>query len=430
MIGVKSAGSEDRAFWLSVLIRLASPVLSNLAQRHFRERMPVECFTGSANERRNYSHLEAFGRLLAGISPWLELNLRPGEERDLKDTHADLAREALDSATDPQSPDFMNFTEGGQPLVDAAFLAHAIIRAPNQLWRKLDTKTQTNTIAALKSTRVIRPAFNNWLLFSAMIEAALCSVGERWDAMRIDYAVRQHEQWYKGDGIYGDGPLFRWDYYNSFVIQPMLIDVLRTVSKRSHDWEVFLLKVMTRARRYAEVQERMISPEGTFPPIGRSLAYRFGTFQLLGQMALMGRLPPKVSPAQVRCALTAVIRNMTEASGTFDADGWLRIGFSGHQPRIGEDYISTGSLYLCSVGLLPLGLPPDDEFWTAAPEDWTSKKLWAGQNLDADFALGEGVVPIVMWRERWSVLQAIVSRMKRAGAKMYQIIRTMSGPFR
>jgi hypothetical protein len=30
--------------------------------------------------------------------------------------------------------------------------------------------------------------------------------------------LRQHEQWYRGDGIYGDGPEFDWDYYNSFVM--------------------------------------------------------------------------------------------------------------------------------------------------------------------------------------------------------------------
>ena len=31
----------------------------------------------------------------------------------------------------------MNFTHGRQPVVDAAFLAHGILRAPNELWKKL-----------------------------------------------------------------------------------------------------------------------------------------------------------------------------------------------------------------------------------------------------------------------------------------------------
>ena len=82
-----------------------------------------------------------------------------------------------------------------------------------------------------------------------------------------------------------------------------------------------------------------------------------------------------------------MIRRSLDASGTFDRDGWLRIGFCGHQPGIGEAYISTGSLYLCSVGLLPLGLPPDDEFWKGTYQDWTSRKVWAGQDMKADRAI-------------------------------------------
>jgi hypothetical protein len=79
-------------------------------------------------------------------------------------------------------------------------------------------------------------------------------------------------------------------------------------------------------------------------------------------MALRKQLPSGVKPEQVRYALTAVIRRMIEASGTFDKQGWLTVGFCGHQPSVGENYISTGSLYLCSAALLPLGLPSADEF--------------------------------------------------------------------
>src|SRR6266705_251342 len=196
--------------------------------------------------------------------------------------------------------------------------------------------------------------FNNWLLFSATVEAGLKSLGASWDRVRVEYALRQHEQWYKGDGVYGDGPSFHWDYYNSFVIHPMLLDVLRLVGATAPEWQALTGPVLQRARRYAAIQERLISPEGTFPPIGRSLAYRFGAFQLLAQMALRRDLPEGVSPAQVRSALTAVIRRAIEAAGTFDDLGFLTIGLSGHQPGIGEPYVSTGSLYLCTTAFLPL----------------------------------------------------------------------------
>ena len=258
---------------------------------------------------------------------------------------------------------------------------------PRALREQLDATTTRQLVAALESTRAIVPGYNNWLLFTATVEAGLKSLGAAWDRVRVDYALRQHEQWYKGDGAYGDGPEFHWDYYNSFVIHPMLTDVLAACKDESPAWQEIGTRAATRARRYAAVQERLIAPDGSFPAIGRSIAYRCGAFHLLAQAALRRTLPEGVSPAQVRGALTAVIRRSLEAPDTFDANGWLQIGFCGHQPGVGERYISTGSLYLCSVGLLPLGLPPQDEFWSAPPQPWTSARAWSGQPFPIDHAI-------------------------------------------
>jgi hypothetical protein len=376
---------SDRDTWIAIMRRLADPVLTNLANGTLKARMPVEQAAGA--DRRAVTHLEALGRLIAGIAPWIELRADDTAEGRLRAHYADLARRAIARAVDPRSPDFMNFTRDRQPLVDAAFLAQGILRAPRELRDSLDTTTRRHVIAALESTRAIMPGFNNWLLFSAIVEAGLQSLGATWDRTRVDYAVRQHEQWYTGDGAYGDGPQFHWDYYNSFVIHPMLIDVLEACKEESTAWKEIAVRVESRATRYAAVQERLIAPDGSFPAIGRSIAYRCGAFHLLAQAALRHRLPDGVSAAQARGALTAVIRRTIDAPETFDANGWLRIGFCGHQPGIGEAYISTGSLYLCSVALLPLGLPASDDFWSAPPQPWTSVKAWSGQPFPIDHAL-------------------------------------------
>jgi len=378
-------GTDDRAYWVTVAQRLAEPVLTNLAAGTLRARMPVEEAEGAG--RRSVTYLEAFGRLLAGIAPWLELPADETVEGRLRARYADLARRGLAAAVAPSSADAMNFTKDRQPLVDAAFLAHGLLRAPRALRDGLDAATRANLVRALESTRVIVPAFSNWLLFSATVEAGLAALGAPWDRVRVDYALRQHAQWYKGDGTYGDGPAFHWDYYNSFVIHPMLLDVLAALGDDSDAWKAMREPEVRRAQRYAAIQERLISPEGTFPPIGRSIAYRFGAFQLLAQVALRRELPAEVAPAQVRGALTAVIRRSIEAPGTFDEHGWLRIGFAGHQPGVGERYISTGSLYLCATGLLPLGLPASDPFWADPPKPWTAQQAWSGQPFPIDHAL-------------------------------------------
>ncbi|WP_439129796.1 DUF2264 domain-containing protein, partial [Polaribacter sp.] len=291
--------------------------------------------------------------------------------------------------------DYLNFTELGQPLVDAAFLAEALIRAPNQLWANLDKVTQQRVLKEFKKTRTIAPFYMNWLLFSGMIEAALLKFEGEADIMRIEYCLMKHDEWYLGDGMYGDGPDFHWDYYNSFVIQPMILDILNVLKEKEEvlknhpHKDKFITNAnifFERAQRYAAIQERLISPTGTYPAIGRSLAYRFGVFQALSQIALFQKLPKNVKPAQVREALFTVIKNQLSAPGTFNEKGWLNIGFYGHQRSIAERYITTGSLYLCSTAYLVLGLPKDAPFWSDSYEDWTQKKIWSGKEAIIDHA--------------------------------------------
>lgn len=383
-------GSRERAYCVKTLTRIADPVLNALSRNELRLKMPVE---GMRAQKRKYcTHLEAFARLLDGMAPWLELGPDPSPEGRLRKKYIDLAVACIRNGVNPQSPDFLNFNRGGnQPLVDAAFFAEALLRAPTQLWGRLDKETKINVINALKSSRVITPSFTNHLLFSAMVEAALLRFGGSADKLRIGYALKLCMLWYKGDGLYGDGPVFHWDYYNSFVIQPMLLQILQeTVDSASKQADKKMYKdVLRRAQRYAVIQERLISPDGTYPAIGRSLAYRFGAFQLLAKIAYMHALPGELKPQQVRAALYTVIKKQIEAPGTFDKDGWLQIGFYGHQPSIGENYISTGSLYLCAEAFLILGLPQSDPFWQGKDLPWTEKKIWSGKDMATDHALSD-----------------------------------------
>jgi hypothetical protein len=241
-----------------------------------------------------------------------------------------------------------------------AKLAHPAC-GPSADW-EIEPAVRQQIIAVLKASRQIAtPTSNNWVMFAAMVEAALLELGEPTLPGRLEDCVNKMPGWYAGDGAYGDVELFHYDYYNSFVIQPMLLDVLAVLTRHAPRFSAAQETVRLRAQRQAAVQERFIAPDGTFPALGRSMTYRFGAFQTLALIALRHELPAGLQPAQVRGALTAVIRTQIGAPGTSDANGWLQIGFCGHQPKLGESYISTGSLYLCSAGLLPPGLPPVDE---------------------------------------------------------------------
>jgi len=394
---IDSNGAAARAYFVSTLTKIAYPVLNALSNNRLKLDMPVETAPNAYGDRDKVMYLEAFGRTLSGMAPWLELGADATEEGKLREKYVQMALKCIDNATNPQAADYMNFTNGGQPLVDAAFFAEALIRAPHQLWDPLEPRVKQNVLTALKSTRSISPAYMNWLLFTGMIEAAILkfdAAGQA-DMVRLEYALNKHNEWYLGDGVYGDGADFHYDYYNSFVIQPMILDILLVLKDKKSvlngwryksDYIDGYSKFLERSRRHAGIQERLISPEGTYPAVGRSLAYRVGAFQALSQMALLQELPSDVNPAQVRCALYAIIKKQMESPGTFDANGWLTLGFYGHQPEIAEGYISTGSLYLCTTAFLALGLPQQTAFWAAPTVPYTQQQIWGGKTAPIDHA--------------------------------------------
>lgn len=388
-VGAQSTGAQDRAYWVEVLTRIADPVLVNMSQGKLKATMPVETLSGvPAPPNARTTHLEALGRLLSGMAPWLELGGDATPEGKLREKYIRLMIQSIDHGFNPESPDYLNFEVTRQPLVDAAFFCEGLLRAPTQIWGRLSESTRQNVLIALEKIRKIKPVESNWLLFSATVEAALLEFTGQWNPAPAEYALMRFKEWYKGDAWYGDGENFHMDYYNSYVIHPMMMDVLTVMQKHQKgETEMFELETK-RFTRFAEQQERFISPDGAYPVVGRSIAYRFGAFHQLSQAALLNLLPNSVTKAQVRCGLTAVIQRHMRVEGNFDKDGWLTLGFCGHQPEVAERYISTGSLYLCSAVFLALGLPPTDEFWSGPYTEWTGKRVWSGQsNVKLDKAI-------------------------------------------
>jgi len=382
------SNSNDRQLWLQHMDKLAKPVLSNLAEGKLKEKMPVELtknVDNSAN-RTSVSYLEAFGRTLSGIAPWLNLEGGSPEEVALRKQYRQWTLKAIANAVNPGSKDYLKWN-GGQPLVDASFVAFGLVRCP-WLWQNLDTAVKQQVITAFKTTRATVPVYSNWVLFTGMIEAFFCKYGLDYDPVRVEFAVREFaNHWYVGDGLFSDGMDFHMDYYNSIVIHPYLAAIVEIMNNRNKTFQWFVPKLGQINKRYAEIQERSINTDGTYPIIGRSIVYRGGVFHHLADIALRKQLPGSLKPSQVRSALTAVIKKTMEAPNTYNKEGWLSIGLYGPQPDLADFYITTGSLYICSNIFLPLGLPETDEFWSAPPEPWTSVKVWGGKNVAADHAV-------------------------------------------
>lgn len=400
----KTDNRTDREVWVDIMYQMAEPVLKNMAQGKLQQSMSLE--TGGLEisptwdgRDKKVSYMECFARLMAGLAPWLSLPDDDTAEGAKRKQLREWAIQAYTNAVDPKSPDYLGWNAGGQTLVDAAYLVESLYRGYDALWKPLSEETKQRYIKELQGLRRYDPPYTNWLLFVGMEESFLMYVGAQYDAFRIKMAMAKVEEWYIGDGWYSDGPSFTLDYYNAFVIQPMYTECLEMISKKQggNSYLIFsktnekvrtannrLKEATRRMQRYGTILERFISPEGTFPVVGRSIPYRMAVFQPLAQLAWRHQLPKELSNGQVRAGITAVAKNMFGRANNFNKQGYLTIGFLGNHPNVADWYTNNGSLYMTSLAFLPLGLPANDPFWTDAAEKWTSKKAWEGDDFPKD----------------------------------------------
>lgn len=382
------AQKSDREINLQYLDKVARPVIMNLANDELKANMIVALADKPDDRatRLKVTYLEAFGRTLSGIGPWLNLEGGSAEEQKLRNQYREWTLKAITNAVNPKAKDYLKW-DGAQPLVDGAFFALGMIRCP-WLWQHLPVTVKQQVAIALNTTRAYTPSYNNWVLFTGVIEAFFCKYELPYDAVRMEFGVREFmEHWYNGDGMFADGMTFHLDYYNSYVIQPFLSAIVDAANQKSNSYTNYADRLDKIGKRYAEIQERMINSDGSYPALGRSIAYRGGAFQHLANMAYQKRLPASLTPAQVRCALTAVVKRTLATSGTFTEGGWLNMGVAGNQIGLADYYITTGSLYLCTDIFLPLGLPETDEYWSAPAQPWSAVKIWSGQDAHVDHAM-------------------------------------------
>ncbi|MDE5649797.1 MAG: glycoside hydrolase family 88 protein, partial [Duncaniella sp.] len=281
--------NEDRAYWTDLAYKMAYPVLSNMAEGNLQKNMQVEVSPNWDGRNIRVTYMETFGRLMAGIAPWLSLPDDNTAEGARRKQLREWALKSYTNAVDPESPDYLLWQGQGQALVDAAYVAESFIRAYDALWMPLDDTTKQRYIKEFTGLRGIDPPYTNWVLFSSTIESFLAKAGAQCDDYRVNSAIRKVEEWYTGDGWYADGPHFAFDYYSSYVFHPMYLETLQNMLDAGKYTRIhygkYYQRALKRAQKFSIVLERLISPEGTFPVFGRSIPYRMATMQPLALMA-------------------------------------------------------------------------------------------------------------------------------------------------
>ncbi|WP_315562392.1 DUF2264 domain-containing protein [Segatella oris] len=397
----KQPKQSDREYWTSQAYKMAQPVLENMAQGKLQQNMLTEFSPSFDNRNRKVVYMETFGRLMAGIAPWLALPDDATAESRQRKQLREWALASYRNAVDPTSPDYLCWGVSGQNLVDAAYIAESFLRAYDILWQPLDTLTKQRYFKEFQKLRRIDPPYTNWLLFSSVIESFLAKAGGGYDEFRVNMACRKVEEWYVGDGWYADGPVFAFDYYSSYVFHAMYLETLQAMIDAKMntriDYSKYHERALKRAQKYAIILERFISPEGTFPVIGRSTPYRLAAMQPLALLAWYQKMPKELTNGQVRAALTQVIHRMFDHQQNYNQKGFLTIGFCGSQPETADWYTNNGSLYMTSLAFMPLGLPANHPFWTDAPQPWTQVKAWNGRLFPKDHRWADNIQTHDKW---------------------------------
>ena len=398
----KAVQQSDRQYWCSLAYKMAQPVLENMAKGELQKNMQTEFSPSFDNRNKKVLYMECFGRLMAGVAPWLTLPDDATAEGKQRKQLREWALASYKNAVDPQNPDYLCWGIGGQNLVDAAYIAESFLRAYDTLWKPLDEVTKKRYLKEFAKLRHIDPPYTNWLLFSSTIESFMAKAGGDFDEYRVNSACRKVEEWYVGDGWYADGPVFAFDYYSSYVFHPMYLETLQAmvdakVNSRL-DYQKYYDRELRRCQKYSIILERFISPEGTFPAFGRSIPYRMATMQPLALMAWYQTLPSDLSNGQVRAALTKVLHRMFDQQNNFNEKGYLSIGFCGNsQKNVADWYTNNGSLYMTTLAFMPLGLPADHPFWTDAAQPWTQVKAWNNQQFPKDHHWNDEIVTKDKW---------------------------------
>lgn len=397
-----NAKENNREYWCQLAYKMAQPVLENMSKGELQKNMLTEFSPSFDNRNRKVVYMECFGRLMAGISPWLALPDDGTKEGKMRSQLRDWALKSYKNAVDPDSPDYLCWGISGQNLVDAAYIAESFLRAYDTFWTPLDEVTKQRYITEFKKLRSIDPPYTNWLLFSSVIESFMAKAGAKdYDQYRVNSTCRKMEEWYVGDGWFADGPVFAFDYYTSYVFHAMYLETLQAmIDARQNtrlDYQKYYDRELQRAQKFAIVLERFISPEGTFPVFGRSIPYRMAALQPLALMAWYGKLPKDLSNGQVNAALTKSLHRMFDQQENFNKGGYLTIGFCGSQPDVADWYTNNGSLYMTSLVFMPLGLDANHPFWTDAPQPWTQVKAWNGEAFPKDHQWKDNI----QTRDKW-----------------------------
>lgn len=303
------------------------------------------------------AEFEGFSRVLWGLAPF---TAGGGADSDLWDIYV----EGIKNGTNPLHKEYWGkVNDYDQRLVEMAAFGLALVLAPGKIWKTLNDNEKKNFRTWLLQINDHKVYDCNWLLFIVMVNIGLKSIGEKYDAERMNWALDRIEEFYIGDCWYSDGINGHSDYYISFAIHYYCL-VYAKVMEKDDPKRSKLYK--ERAAGFAKEFIYWFSKDGAALPYGRSLTYRFAQAAFWSALVFA-----EVDVFSLGVIKGLILRNLRWwfSKPIFNADGTLTIGYAYPNLIMAENYNSPGSPYWALKTFLILSLKDNHTFWTVKEED-------------------------------------------------------------
>jgi hypothetical protein len=308
--------------------------------------------------------IESFARLASAWGAWLRNPANPAM-LNFQDHQIDLEvllRGALLEGTDPSNPHtyWGDIGHMDQRIVESADIAVAVWMSRERVFHKMTPGEQEQIMNWLAQVDGKGTFTDNWILFTAMVQAVRLHLGFPSPEADLDHRLMQIDEFYRGDGWYVDGPTNEFELYNAWMFGWHYLLWAWIDGERRPDHRE---KVIACGRSFIESFLHFFGSNGSYPAWGRSVVYRFAA---LAPFAVGYFLKIAADePGLLRRVSSGSIRYFYE-HGLFDPDAhYVRQGYHGGFPPAGEAYISPGSPYWCCHGLFALTFDRDDPFWMA-----------------------------------------------------------------
>jgi hypothetical protein len=351
-----------RAHWEYILARL-SYGYANIAER---AGSPARVLY--PDDRRglpdSVDAIESFARIASAWGAWLRNPANPAfiKFQDHEMNLESLIWQALLDGTNSSNPYtyWGNIEHLDQRIVESADIAVTVWLSRERVFNKMTRAEQEQIIAWLAQVDGKGTYTDNWILFTAMVQAVRHHLGFPSPEDDLDNRLMQIGEFYRGDGWYVDGPSDEFELYNAWMFGWHYLLWAYIDGDRRPDHRQ---QVLERGRSFINGFLHFFGANGSYPAWGRSIVYRFAA---LAPFAIGHFL--KIAPNDaglLRRISSGCIRYFYDHGFLDPDDHFVRQGYHGDFPPAGEAYISPGSPYWCCHGLFALTLDRDDPFWTA-----------------------------------------------------------------